>query len=77
MYDYVAIGSGIGGSVVTRRLVERGASVCLLERGDFVKQKESNWDVHEITVKKRYQSGSPALYGRREMQKTVSFAHSF
>ena len=57
MYDYVVIGSGMGGSVITKRLVEGGADVCLLERGGFVKQEKSNWDVHEIAVEKKYQSG--------------------
>ncbi len=32
-YDYIVIGSGFGGSVMTCRLVEKGYKVCLLERG--------------------------------------------
>lgn len=33
MFDYVVIGSGFGGSVMSLRLVEKGYRVCLLERG--------------------------------------------
>ena len=54
-FDYVIIGSGMGGSVLTRRLVDSGARVCLLERGGFVKQEKSNWDIAEVVVKKKYQ----------------------
>ncbi len=32
-YDYIVIGSGFGGSVMTCRLVEKGYKVCLMERG--------------------------------------------
>jgi choline dehydrogenase-like flavoprotein len=55
-FDYVIIGSGMGGSVLTRRLVAAGASVCLLERGGFVKQEKSNWDIVDVVVKKKYQA---------------------
>jgi cholesterol oxidase len=46
MYDYVIIGSGFGGSVSALRLIEKGYSVLVLEKGkrygdqDFAK---SNW----------------------------------
>lgn len=48
LYDYVVIGSGFGGSVSAMRLVEKGYSVLVLERGkrfedpDFAK---TTWDV--------------------------------
>ena len=44
-YDYLIVGSGFGGSVSALRLVEKGYSVCVLERGrrylasDFPKTK--------------------------------------
>jgi cholesterol oxidase len=49
-YDYVIVGSGFGGSVSALRLVEKGYSVCVLERGrrwassDFPK---TNWNLRK------------------------------
>lgn len=40
-FDYIVIGSGFGGSVMTCRLVEKGYKVCLLERGQ-------QWKMHEF-----------------------------
>lgn len=40
-FDYIVIGSGFGGSVMTCRLVEKGYRVCLLERGQ-------QWKMHEF-----------------------------
>ncbi|MFN2255177.1 MAG: NAD(P)-binding protein, partial [Candidatus Promineifilaceae bacterium] len=48
VYDFVIIGSGFGGSVSAYRLVEKGYSVLVLERGrrynaeDFPK---TNWNI--------------------------------
>jgi len=55
-FDFVIIGSGMGGSVLARKLAESGAAVCLLERGGFVKQEKANWDAAEVVVKRRYQA---------------------
>jgi choline dehydrogenase-like flavoprotein len=46
----------MGGSVLSRRLVESGATVCLLERGGFIRQEKSNWDVNDVVVKRKYQA---------------------
>ncbi|MEZ4404220.1 MAG: GMC family oxidoreductase [Kofleriaceae bacterium] len=49
-YDFVIVGSGFGGSVAALRLVEKGYSVCVLERGrrwaagDFPK---TNWNLRK------------------------------
>lgn len=40
-FDYIVIGSGFGGSVMTCRLTEKGYNVCLLERG-------RQWKMHEF-----------------------------
>lgn len=40
-FDYIVIGSGFGGSVMTCRLMEKGYKVCLLERG-------RQWKMHEF-----------------------------
>lgn len=45
-YDYVVIGSGFGGSVSAMRLVEKGYSVLVLERGKRYKDEDfakTNW----------------------------------
>ncbi|WP_413294546.1 GMC oxidoreductase [Bdellovibrio sp. HCB185ZH] len=47
-FDYVVIGSGFGGSVMTCRLVEKGYNVCLLERGRQWKMHEFPRRPHEI-----------------------------
>lgn len=48
VYDYIVIGSGFGGSVSAMRLVEKGYSVLVLERGKRFKDQdfaETNWQV--------------------------------
>lgn len=47
-FDYIVIGSGFGGSVMTCRLVEKGYKVCLLERGQQWKMHEFPRRPHEI-----------------------------
>ncbi len=42
MADYLVIGSGSGGAAVTRRLVDAGAEVCLIEAGP------AGWDAPEL-----------------------------
>ncbi len=48
VYDYVIIGSGFGGSVSAMRLIEKGYSVLILERGKRFADKDfpkSNWNL--------------------------------
>ena len=42
-FDAVIIGSGFGGSMAARRLVEYGWRVAMIERGDWVERGEHNW----------------------------------
>jgi choline dehydrogenase-like flavoprotein len=56
-FDVVIIGSGLGGSAAARSLANRGLSILVLERGDFVKQERENWEVQEVVVKRRYDAG--------------------
>jgi choline dehydrogenase len=42
-FDYVVVGSGSGGSVVARRLVDAGASVALVEAG----RRDENPAIHD------------------------------
>ncbi len=56
-FDVVIVGSGLGGSAAARILVEGGLSVLVVERGDFIRQEKANWDVAEVSLKRRYDSG--------------------
>lgn len=47
-FDYIVIGSGFGGSVMSCRLVEKGYNVCLLERGREWKMYEFPRRPYEI-----------------------------
>jgi cholesterol oxidase len=50
VYDYVIIGSGFGGSVSALRLVEKGYSVLIVEKGKVFKQKDfakTNWNLRK------------------------------
>ncbi len=42
-YDAIVIGSGFGGSLVAKPLVEAGLRVLMLERGDWVDRGPHNW----------------------------------
>ncbi|MFS4458407.1 GMC oxidoreductase [Bdellovibrio sp. HCB2-146] len=47
-FDFIVIGSGFGGSVMSCRLAEKGYKVCLLERGRHWKMHEFPRRPHEI-----------------------------
>ncbi len=53
-FDVVIIGSGLGGSAAAHSLANRGLSILVLERGDFVKQERENWEVEEVVGRRRY-----------------------
>ncbi|HHM21308.1 MAG TPA: GMC family oxidoreductase [Bacteroidetes bacterium] len=42
-YDFIIIGSGFGGSMAARQLVNAGRRVLMLERGDWVVRGPHNW----------------------------------
>jgi len=43
-FDVIVIGSGFGGSMAAKPLVDAGMKVLMLERGDWVRRdKEENW----------------------------------
>jgi len=56
-FDVVIVGSGLGGSATARSLADRGLSILILERGDFVRQERQNWEVEEVVVRRRYDAG--------------------
>ena len=71
-YDAVVVGSGFGGSLVARALVQSGLRTMLLERGRWAKRDDLDWDQREILIKRRYQSVSPLLvkqYRSRDFQR--------
>ena len=51
-YDVIVVGGGVGGSIIARRLAERGARVLIVERGDFVPCEPDNWSVGRSFPKK-------------------------
>jgi choline dehydrogenase-like flavoprotein len=53
-YDVIIIGSGAGGGTLARHLAPSGKSILLLERGDWLKREQQNWDVEEVFIKNRY-----------------------
>ncbi|WP_328376727.1 GMC family oxidoreductase [Streptomyces sp. NBC_00440] len=55
-YDFVIVGSGMGGATMAYALKDVGASVLLVERGDFLPQEKQNWDAGAIFRRHRYQN---------------------
>jgi choline dehydrogenase-like flavoprotein len=55
-YDFIIIGSGIGGGTLTYALRSSGAKMLLLERGDFLPQEAENWQADAVIKQKRYQA---------------------
>jgi choline dehydrogenase-like flavoprotein len=55
-YDFIIIGSGIGGGTLTYALRNSGAKILLLERGDFLPQEPENWQPDAVIKQKRYQA---------------------
>jgi choline dehydrogenase-like flavoprotein len=53
-YDIIIIGSGAGGGTLAHHLAPSGKSILMLERGDWLKREQQNWDVEEVFVKNRY-----------------------
>src|SRR6266545_8117726 len=53
-FDVIIVGSGAGGGTLARHLAPSGKSVLILERGDWLKREQQNWDVEEVFVKNRY-----------------------
>lgn len=55
-FDFVIIGTGAGGGTLAYALKDAGASVLLIERGDYLPQEPQNWDPQEAYFKSRYKS---------------------
>ena len=55
-FDIVIIGTGAGGGAMAYALRNSGASVLLVERGNFLPQEPQNWDPREAYFNARYKS---------------------
>jgi choline dehydrogenase-like flavoprotein len=67
-YDALVIGSGFGGAMAARPLVEAGWRVCMVERGGWVERGPHNWDADgAFTMTPHYapESAYRVLQGRR------------
>ncbi len=53
-YDFIIIGSGMGGGAIAYALRESGARILLLERGDYLPQEAQNWQVEAVFAQNRY-----------------------
>ena len=53
-YDFIIIGTGMGGGTLAYALRDSGASILLLERGDFLPQEPQNWQVDAVFKENRY-----------------------
>ena len=53
-YDFIIIGTGMGGGTLAYALRESGAKILLLERGDFLPREPQNWQVEAIFKENRY-----------------------
>lgn len=53
-YDIIIIGSGAGGGTLARALAGSGASILLVERGDFLPREPQNWIPEAVFAQGRY-----------------------
>jgi choline dehydrogenase-like flavoprotein len=53
-YDLIIIGTGAGGGTLARHLAPSGASILMLERGDWLPREPQNWDTTDVFVDNRY-----------------------
>ncbi len=66
--DIVIVGSGMGGGTLAYALRNLGASVLLLERGNFLPRERQNWDPWAVfrdgryKTSERWQAGDGTLY---------------
>ena len=55
-WDIVIIGSGMGGGTLARTLMNSGAKILIVERGDFLPQEAENWSPEAVFLKNRYKT---------------------
>jgi choline dehydrogenase-like flavoprotein len=55
-FDVVIIGTGAGGGTMLHALAGTGARILVVERGDFVRQEDANWDPVAVWKQLRYRA---------------------
>ena len=55
-YDFVIVGTGAGGGTLAYALKDSGASVLLVERGDYLPRELENWSPQATYVNGRYKT---------------------
>jgi choline dehydrogenase-like flavoprotein len=55
-YDIVIVGSGMGGGTLAYALRDSGASVLIVERGEFIPSEPQNWSTDAIFTDGRYRA---------------------
>lgn len=66
-YDLIVIGSGAGGGTLANALADTGASILIVERGDFVPREAENWDPAAVWKYLRYRTQERWLDERGEL----------
>lgn len=75
-YDAIVIGSGFGGAMTARVLVEAGWSVLMLERGDWVTRNQQNWSPDEVgLLTSHYSTESPYRVIREDRERKAGAFH--
>ncbi len=73
-YDAIVVGSGFGGSMVARQLVEAGWRVLMLERGSWVQRGPENWSMRgSIDLTPHYDKSSPIRVEKGGNKKIMGF----
>ncbi|MDQ2822686.1 MAG: GMC family oxidoreductase [Pseudomonadota bacterium] len=55
-YDIIIIGTGAGGATLAHSLAPSGKRILVLERGEFLKREQDNWDPKVVFVDAKYQT---------------------
>lgn len=53
-FDIIIIGTGAGGSTIAHRLAQKGKSILILEKGDFIPREKENWSAQAVYQNERY-----------------------
>ena len=55
-WDIIIIGSGAGGGTLAHALAATGKRILIIERGNYLRRENQNWDSVEIWGKQRYRN---------------------